>query len=339
MTDNTIPEESGYHLLKNITKDSYVPYYIRVNSFCLFKSIDKILYLIYASEACSIISFDLINDKRINEIKKAHSTYISSFRHYLDGINKRDLIISVSTIDNNIKVWNIKNYECICNIKNIYEESVVLSACFINENNSIFIVASNEPHNIFEETKVFDLNGNKYKEIYNYDDLTRYIDSYYDKNLSKNFIVTGNVSYPRSYDYNSSKLYHKYADDNNKEQYYIFIFDKDDVLELIESSQDQFIRIWDFHSGKLLNKIKLDINKYYTVYSFCASNNNVLFGGTGNDIIIIDLKTQKVDSFSSGYNQAFTIQIIEHSKFGECLISQGSLNSPIKLWIKDKKNL
>ena len=108
---------------------------------------------------------------------------------------------------------------------------------------------------------------------------------------------------------------------------------------MIESSEDQFIRIWDFHSGKLLNKIKLDINKYYTVYSFCASNNNVLFGGTGNSIIIIDLKTQKVDSFSSGYNQAFTIQIIEHSKFGECLISQGSLNSPIKLWIKDKKNL
>jgi len=66
MADNTIPEENWYHLLKNITKDSYIPYYKGVNSFCLFKSIDKILYLIYASKACSIISFDLINDKRIN---------------------------------------------------------------------------------------------------------------------------------------------------------------------------------------------------------------------------------------------------------------------------------
>jgi len=339
MADNSIPEESGYHLLKNITKDAFVPYYRGVNSFCSFKSIDKILYLIYASEDCSIISFDLINEKKINEIKKAHNTHISNFRHYLDEINKRDLILSVSTKDNNIKVWNIKNYECICNIKNIYEESVVLSACFLNEDHNIFIVASNEPRNIFEETKVYDLNGNKFKEIYNYDDLTRYIDSYYDKNLSKNFIVTGNVSYPRSYDYSSSKLYYKYADDNNKEQYSISVFDKDDVLKFIESSEDHFIRIWDFHSGKLLNKIKLDIKKYYRVYSYCVSKNNYLFGGTGEYIIIIDLKTQKVESVSLGYNYAFTIQIIEHSKFGECLISQGSSKSPIQLWMKNKKNL
>ena len=108
---------------------------------------------------------------------------------------------------------------------------------------------------------------------------------------------------------------------------------------MIESSVDHFIRIWDFLSWKLLNKIKLDISKYYRVYSFCASNNNYLFGGTGENIIIIDLKTQKVSSFSSGYNQAFTIKIIEYSNFGECLIPQGSSKSPIQLWIKDKKNL
>ena len=63
---------------------------------------------------------------------------------------------------------------------------------------------------------------------------------------------------------------------------------------MIESSVDHFIRIWDFLSWKLLNKIKLDISKYYRVYSFCALNNNYLFGGTGENIIIIDLKTQKV---------------------------------------------
>ena len=125
---------------------------------------------------------------------------------------------------------------------------------------------------------------------------------------------------------------------NNKEQYSISVFDKDDVLKFIESSGDYFIRIWDFHSGKLLNKIKLDISKYYKVYSYCASNNNYLFGGAGEYIIIIDLKTQKIESVSFGNNLAFTIQIFEHSKFGECLISQGNSKSPIQLWIRDKKN-
>lgn len=330
-------EKSEYHLLKNITKDAYIPFNQEVNSFCLFESIDKILYLLYANEECSIISFDLINDKRINEIKKAHSNYISSFRHYLDGINKRDLILSVSIKNNNVKVWNIKNYECLCNIQNIYESSVRLSACFLNEDNNIFIVACNEPFKIFEETKVFDLNGKKCKEIYNYDELTLYIDSYCDKNLSKNFIITGNISYPRSYDYSSSKLYHKYSDDNNKEQFYMSIFDKDDILKLIESSSDKFIRIWDFHSGKLLNKIKLDFTEYCRVYSFCVSNNNFLFGGALKKIIVIDLKTQKVDSFSCGYQEARTIKIIEHPIFGECLILQG--NSQINLWIREEKNL
>ena len=154
-------------------------------SFCIFCSIDRILYLIYANKYCSIISYDLNSDKRINEIKKAHNNYISNLRHYLDGINKRDLLLSVSTIINNIKVLNIKNYECLCNLENIYDKSVVLSACFLNERNIIVIVTCNEPHKIFEEIKIFELNGNSHKKIYNYDDLTHYIDSYYDNNLSK----------------------------------------------------------------------------------------------------------------------------------------------------------
>jgi len=39
----------------------------------------------------------------IKEIKNYHNEYINNFRHYLDKINKRDLIISISPDDSNIR--------------------------------------------------------------------------------------------------------------------------------------------------------------------------------------------------------------------------------------------
>ena len=87
--------------------DSFLP---SDNNLCVFKSNDDILILIYAKKNCSIISYNLINNQIIIEIKNAHNDYISNFRHYMDNINKRDFILSLSPIDNNIKLWNIKNW-------------------------------------------------------------------------------------------------------------------------------------------------------------------------------------------------------------------------------------
>ena len=82
--------------------DSYC-YIVLDNSFNVFKSIDNILYLIYTNKNNSIISYNLINNCKIIEIKNAHKQYITNFRYYLDKKNKRDLIISISAYDNNIK--------------------------------------------------------------------------------------------------------------------------------------------------------------------------------------------------------------------------------------------
>ena len=64
---------------------------------------------IYIDKKNSIISYDIINNRKINEIKNAHKEYITYLRYYLDNINNRDLFISISYINNNIKLWNI-NY-------------------------------------------------------------------------------------------------------------------------------------------------------------------------------------------------------------------------------------
>ena len=42
-----------------------------------------------------MICYDLNNQRKINETKNIHDAYITNFRHYLDEINKRDLVLSL----------------------------------------------------------------------------------------------------------------------------------------------------------------------------------------------------------------------------------------------------
>ena len=82
--------------LKNLVIDSYSNNWL-IDKFIVFKSLNNILYLIYSNNNKSIISYNIIDNKKINEIKNAHEDYISSFRYYLDNINQRDLVISLSS--------------------------------------------------------------------------------------------------------------------------------------------------------------------------------------------------------------------------------------------------
>ena len=93
------------------------------------------MYLIYSNKKKVIICYDLNEQKKIKELKFNHNEYITNFRHCLVEINKRDLIMSVSMIDNNIRIWNFNNWECIQNLTNINNVGWLLSACFLKENN------------------------------------------------------------------------------------------------------------------------------------------------------------------------------------------------------------
>ncbi len=99
--------------LANLVNDSLNT--LTDSGFVVFKSIDNRIYLIYSNNNKSIISYDIKNKKKINEIKNAHNRNITSYKYILDNINKRDLVLSVSENDNNIKLWNIKIWECLLN--------------------------------------------------------------------------------------------------------------------------------------------------------------------------------------------------------------------------------
>ena len=318
--------------LSNITNDSYADFDLD-KTFIVFKSIDDILYLIYSSGKGLIISYNLINDEKICSIKTNNNEYITNFRHYLDKIKKRDLIISIISSKNSIRLWDIKSWNCILNINNINKVGYLDSACFLCDRNNNYIVTSNSNKNgSSEKIKIYDFKGQLFQTMNKSDEQTYFIDVYYDDENNNIYIITGSHNCLRTFDYKKNKLYQKYYENNNGAHICIAILKKNKQLKLIESCDDGNIRIWDFHSANLLKKIKVN-DKF--LFGICLWDNNYIFVGCEDSTIkLIEINKGLIVKTLSGYNDddVLTLDKVNLPKYGECLISQGRKNDQIKIW-------
>ena len=322
----------------DLINDSYI-YSKTDNTFCVFNSINDILYLIYSKEKTSIISYNLVELKVINEIKNAHDENILNFRYYLDKINNRDLIISLSSNDNNIKLWNINICECLFNIY-AYKNGKIYSACLLNNHNEYYIIASSLKFSI----KIFNFNNEEIinsKNIMDSQDCSYFIDTFYDNKLDKNYIISGNKGSIKSYDFDNNILYRVYESGDESINQSIIIIDNENIIKLISSGRfsDANIKIFNYHKGDLLKNIKLLQNNNLLsnwTYSICLWNKDyLLLSDTNRTIKLIELKTGKSIKELKGQNKEIsTIKKIKHPQYGECLISQDS--NQIKLWITNQ---
>ena len=328
---------------KNIISDSKIFSFIE-NSFIVFESIHNLLCLIYTNQKNSIISYDLAKNIKINEIKNAHKKSISNYRYCLDKIKKRELIISISLEDNNIKLWDFNNLECLFKFKEVNKEGIIYSACFLEEKNHIYIITSNNNNLSYlcEPIKIFDINGNKMLEINNSKDRVYYIDSFYDYKTSKNYIITGNFGYIKSYDYYNNNLYHKYESKSDFVDFqiryhcHIIVVDNNkNGLNLIDASYEGNIRLWEFHSGKLLKIIKI---KGGPILNICLWNeDNIFVSNKHKALILIDLERENIiKSLEKKKIEILSIKKIFIPQYGNCLIAQDSSNN-INLWIDVEK--
>ena len=319
-------------LLPDIVNDSFGGSDVG-DTFTVFKSINNKLYLIYTNEDISIVCYDLNKQKIINEVKNCHNECITNFRHYLHEKNKEDLIMSVSAKDNNLKLWSVNNWECILNINKVNNYGYLFSSCFLKEDNIIYIITCNLNKNGKSESmKVFDFNGKKLKEIKYSNEKTYFINTYYDNKLSKNYIITGNKGYIKSYDFKKNELYYKYSDKNNNDNHLSIITKENEgIIKLIESCNDGIIRIWNFHSGVLLNKFKISNEQ---LRGICPWNDNYLFVGCIDKTIkLVELNNGLIIKNLFGHeDKVITIKKIITSKYGECLISQNLRKSKIIMW-------
>ena len=236
-----------------------------------------------------------------------------------------------------IIAYNLKNDKIIKKIKKVYKSGDLDSSCFLTENSVNYIITCNDEEDISksENIKVYDFLGNKIKEINNSNDISFFIDSYYDKIFYKNYIITSNDGYMKSYDFSQNKIYRKYCDQDKRGHFSFLINIEDGIIKIIESVCDGNIRIWDFNSGILLNRIKVSDHR---IYGICLWNDNYLFVGCEDKKIkLIDLKIGRIINELTGHSKdVLTIKTINHPKYGKCLISQGWEDDQIRLWINSE---
>ena len=169
-----------------IADDSYI-FFGYNNSFIIFSS-NEVLNLVYSDKSNSIISYHIIDYKKIFEIKNAHQSFITNFSHFFEAKKGRDLIISVSA-DNNLKVWNYNDAECILSINKVYELGYILSTCFLYYRDCTYFITSN---NKCCGSLIYNLNDKNIIKINDSCDNTVVVNCYYDNKTLKNYVITGN---------------------------------------------------------------------------------------------------------------------------------------------------
>jgi len=165
-----------------------------------------------------------------------------------------------------IKLWDVNNLDNILTINGRNNTFYFNYSCFINLNNQIYIISNILNYNSYNFAfRVHNLKGNIEKDINinnsSYFKKIIFMICYYDDKLYKNYIIAyikdgeGNNNFILSVDFNENKEYIKYY---SKDDIYTvnIIMHNDKELKMIESSGKENIRIWDFHSGNLIQTIK-----------------------------------------------------------------------------------
>lgn len=324
--DNLIPND--LYFLHNIPK-SY-SYWGMCNTFTIFKS-NNISYIIFATIKKSIICYNFNTEKIIMEIKNAHNGFITGFRHYHKKSNNKDFIMSISGEKKNIKIWDAFIWNCILDLTYKYPYGLLFSSCFFNDGKNDYIIICTHLDN--SPINVYDFSGKLCKEIKDSKDDCFFIDYFYEKKKSVYYIINGSKGNVKSYNYNENKLYHIYSDYDDSWHSSVKIILNNNILKLIDSCWDNdFIRIYNFHSGNLLSKIKTNGESIRSIYAW---NNNYLFVGcSDHKIKLIDVNKEKVVKNYEGHEHwVCTINKIIHPKYGQCLVSQGLGEKEfIKIW-------
>ena len=198
----------------------------------------------------------------------------------------------------------------------------------------MIIVSNNTDSNIKEAIKIYNLSGNEIKEINNSDNEVIYINIYHDNKYNKNYIISANRESVISYDYEQNIKYKTFIESNSLYDCTSVIIINDtttDIVKLIYSTGNGFIKIWNFHLGILLEQIK--INEGY-IFSICLLEGKYLFScGKYYEKNIIKKNMDKSDIKIIHINNETTCKLINIKNLGNYLITKNlSFDGPLKLW-------
>jgi len=250
----------------------------------------------------------------IIKIIKLHNAKINSVSNYLDESNKRDLVITSSN-DKTINILKCDNYS---NIFNITHDKPVITANIIFHDNEIYIIGAGDN----DYLNVWDGKKNK---IANFEDTcitNRRSEIFYFENYLL-IIVSGTKGINN--DFNEKKIFRNFLEKSDSSCYFYFhIMFVNETLELIETSNDGCIRIWDFNNIKLLKKISHSWLSGLTI----LDENNFCIGSCNKNVILFDFNNYKeIKQYSKHTGRVIQLNKINHPFLGECLISQSKMDA------------
>ena len=175
----------------------------------------------------------------------------------------------------------------IINIQNSHPGYNIYSVCILcDEKEGKNYVISSAPN---EKSKIWDFDG-KFLRDFGVNILSTYfINSFYEYNEGKYYILNANSSDVKSYDFKTGKLYKEYKGTPEIWHMSALVIEVNNIMELIESDGNGNIRIWNFHTAENLKLIPTEgaIN----LRGICLWNEQYLFSsGSDNNVKLFDLK-------------------------------------------------
>jgi WD40 repeat protein len=296
--------------------------------FCAFKSFTNEKYVVWSTSLQDIEFFDLEKNQIIKTIKNSHINIIYSCRHFPDKKNKIDYLIT-SSYDRNVKIWNVYNFSCVLTLFNAHMSNQIYSVCILCEQikNKNYIITSCT--NDF--MKIWDFSGKLIDKFGLMDENTYFIDSYYDNKFKKYYILNGNFSDVKSYDFEERELYKRYKGIPQSWHMSAIIYENKQNQILVESDGNGYIRMWEFHTASLIKSIFT--NYLVNLRGICLWNERYLFAAANDhQIKLFDLIEGKyIKLYKEHISTVCTLDKIKTKKYGECLLSQG-LDGKIKIW-------
>jgi len=205
------------------------------------------------------------------------------------------------------------------------------------DKNKIFIYT--QEYSLINYEDIFiDLNEKKVKK---FTSITAYFsDSYYDDNTNESFIIVGTEKNIKSYIYCSDniKVYHEFSDGTEIRHNYAMIKKEKEITKLFDGSDDGYIRIWNFHTGELLNKILICKNFRFLGFDFL--DEKYIICGTSKDIIeLFDIEAKKFIEKVGGYfKDPYCIKIINIPSDSQYLFAYCETYKEIQILKISKKN-
>ena len=312
---------------KDITANA--PNYITLTqTFSVFKSLKGQTILSWFTKKRTIELYDLDEDILLKTINNAHTNDIHCCRHFLDTKNNNDLLITCS-YDKSIKIWNIEQLDSpILTIENAHSNGFIFSPCILSHEklSENYIISGADE----ELIKIFDFHGKFLEKQTKVDEYINFLDTYYDKKEDKFYIINGNSSNVKVYNFDDLSIYKIYIQKQSSSHTEVIIHENknNEKVELIESDMKGYINIWDFHKAECLKSIEIKT----IVNGICLWDENYLFcTGKDKEIKIIDLNGKIIRSLKGHTNQTISVEKIFISKYGDCLVSHDK-DGIIKLW-------